>query len=145
MNTQEIQKCMKKINPCLEFNVFAANRIPMIIEAPVYIITNLDPDTKQGSHWVAINIDVNGIGQYFDSYGRPPTSQHKLFLFRNTRKWFYNNKLLQSYYTSVCGQYCLMYLYFKYKGMSMHEFLEGFSNNTLYNDVLINSMFNAIF
>lgn len=145
MDTHEIRLFMKKINHSLEFNVFPANRIPMYIEAPTYFISNLDPDTKSGSHWVAIHINANGIGEYFDSYGRKPTGHHKSFLKRNTRKWFYNNKILQSHLTSVCGEYCLVYLYFKFMNMSMSEFLRDFCDIPLYNDIFINKIFKTIF
>lgn len=146
MDTHEIQHYMNKMNIALESNVFAANRMPMFVQLPVFIISNLDPDFKPGSHWIAIYIDVNGVGEYFDSFGRKPEGYHKKFLKRNAKKWFYNHQELQSYLTSVCGKYCLVYLYLKTKNVKMHDFINVFSAvNRISNDVTICHMFRILF
>lgn len=146
MDTQEIKHFMRRINLNIESNVFSANTLPMFVQLPVYLISNLDPNFKPGSHWVAIYIDVNGIGEYFDSFGRKPQGYHKMFLDRNTKKWFYNHNQLQSYLSSVCGKYCLVYLYLKMKNVKMHDFLNVFSNvNMMQNDITICHMFSLIF
>lgn len=146
MDTNEIQNFMRIINPYIECNVFAANRLPVYSSLPICIISNLDPDTKPGSHWVAIHVDNNGVGEYFDSFGRKPIEHHKKFLKRNAKIWVYNNKHLQNYFTSICGEYCLVYLYFRYKKMfTMKQFINFFSTNTLCNDLLLDEMFNSIF
>lgn len=137
MDTKEIQCFMKKIKPELEFSVYPANRLPIIVSEPCYIISNLDPDTKPGSHWVAMYLGHGGVGEYFDSYGRKPTSYHLSFLNRNTKRWAFNSDRIQNDFTSVCGQYCLVYLYFKFKGKTMTDFVRCFSKNTLCNDLLL--------
>lgn len=145
MDTEELQLCMKQICPTIESNVYPANRIPVFMDLPAYIISNLDSDSKPGSHWVAINIDENGHGEYFDSFGRKPSGYHKLFLMRNAKKWFFNNANIQNRFTSVCGEYCLVYIYFKFKGKTMFDFLSLFSENTMYNDLIINHIYRSIF
>lgn len=145
MDTEELQLCMKKICPTIESHVFAANRIPVFMDLPIYIISNLDPDSKPGSHWVAIHIDINGNGEYFDSFGRKPSGYHKLFLKRNAKKWFYNHIIIQNHLTSVCGKYCLVYIYFKFKGKTMFDFVNLFFENTMYNDLIIEDMYRSMF
>lgn len=145
MDTEELQLCMKKISPLIESNVFPANRIPVIVNLPVYIISNLDPDSKPGSHWVAIHIDINGIGEYFDSFGRKPSGYHKLFLKTNAKKWYHNHMSIQNQLTSVCGEYCLVYIFYKFNGRRMSDFLSIFFDDTLYNDLIIRNMFTSIF
>lgn len=146
MDTQEMKYFMCKINWDIKSNVFAANRMPVFVQLPIYLISNLDPDYKPGSHWVAIYIDINGVGEYFDSYGRKPEGYHKMFLKRNTKKWSYNHNQLQSYFSSVCGKYCLVYLYFKMKNVKMVDFVNKFfSVNTISNDFIICKMFSFIF
>lgn len=145
MDTNEIQLCMNKINTRFVSNVFAANRIPIWVNLPAFIISNLDPDYKPGSHWVAMHIDVNGIGEYFDSFGRKPTGYHKLFLKRNTKRWFYNHTSLQNQFTSVCGEYCLVYIYFKFQGKSMSDMLNLYSDNSLSNDLVTRKLFKSIY
>lgn len=145
MNTKEIQKHLCKIHSSLQYNVYAANRLPIYTQTPTYIISNLDPDTKPGSHWIAIHIDENGFGQYFDSYGRPPRRYHQSFLKRNSRQWNFNSNRIQHDWSSVCGQYCLMYLYFKFNGNSMFDFTKRFDANTVSNDILLYDMFKSCF
>lgn len=145
MDTEDLQLCMKKISPTIKSNVFPANRIPVFMNLPVYIISNLDPDSKPGSHWIAIHIDINGNGEYFDSFGRKPSGYHKWFLKRNANKWFYNHEPIQNQFTSVCGEYCLVYIYFKFKGKTMFDFLSLFYDNTICNDLIVRNMFKSIF
>lgn len=145
MDTQQIKNYLVEISPYLMHNVFAANRIPLNVSRPFFAVVNLDPDSKPGSHWVAISIDSNGLGEYFDSYGRNASSYHKSFLARNCHNWYYNSKILQNYFTTVCGEYCLVYLYFKFKGLSMKTFLNLFTEETMFNDLLVREMFNSIF
>lgn len=143
MDTLEIQEQLSKIHPCLQNNVYAANRLPIHVEIPIFLISNLDPDTKPGSHWIAIHIDKNGIGQYFDSYGRPPSFYHKSFLNRNSKQWYFNSHRIQNNLTSVCGEYCIMYLYYKFYGETMNDFVGIFCYPTLVNDVLVYNMFKS--
>lgn len=145
MDTSEIKHFMSKINFNIKSNVFAANKMPIFDQLPVYLISNLDPDYKPGSHWIAIYIDINGVGEYFDSYGRKPEGYHKMFLKRNSNKWFYNHKSFQNPFTSVCGEYCLVYLYFKKRGKTMDDFQSMFSDDSLCNDLIVRNMFKSIF
>lgn len=145
MDTYEIQLCMNKISSSFQSNVFAANRLPIWVNRPAYVISNLDPDSKPGSHWVAIHIDNNGIGEYFDSFGRKPAGYHKQFLNRNAKRWFYNHHSFQNLFTSVCGEYCLVYLYLKNKGKTMCDLQSLFSESSLCNDLIVRNMFNSFF
>lgn len=141
MNTLDISHYLKKINHSLEPNVFAANRIPIHMTTPVYLISNLDPDTKPGLHWVAIYVNSKGVGEYFDTFGRKPEGYHLSFLRRNTSMWMYNSKIIQNVFSSLCGEYCLMFLYFKYRGMTFTDFVGMFTEDTIQNDAMLTEMF----
>lgn len=145
MDTVEISNFLSKIDPKLQYNVFPCNRLPIFHTLPIYIISNLDPDTKPGSHWVAIYVSIDGAAEYFDSYGRKPNAYYLRFLRRNCKIWTYNNKTIQNDYTSVCGEYCLVYLYYKVMGKRMEDFVSNFSDNTLCNDLIIRKMFVDLF
>lgn len=146
MNTLEIQECLLKIHPSLHKNVYAANRLPIRIQKPTLLVSNLDSDTQPGSHWVAIHIDDSSVGQYFDTYGRPPEGFQRTFLDRNCRVWDYNTKRIQNDWTSVCGEYCIVYLYYKYHGKSLSEFTSNFDSNlTMQNDIVLYDMFKYYF
>lgn len=145
MDTVEIKQYLSKIDMSIESNVYAANRLPIHVHTPMYIISNLDVDTKPGSHWVAIHIDGNGFGEYFDSFGRAPQTYHRSYLKTNARMWNYNTNRIQNDFTTVCGEYCVMYIYYKYHGKSMYDFLKLFDDNTICNDITVDELFNTIF
>jgi hypothetical protein len=44
---------------------------------PRMLVCSSDPSTKPGQHWIAIYVDENGHGEYFDTYGRQP-NEHLL-------------------------------------------------------------------
>ena len=56
---------------------------------------------------------------YFDSYGLPPLYQEFLtFLEKN---YTYNDIQLQEPFTTVCGQYCVLFACYTFAGFSMNE------------------------
>lgn len=145
MDTYDIQYFMKNIDPSLENNVFAANRIPIKVSLPMYLICNMDPDTKAGSHWVAMCIDSKGVGEFFDSFGRKPDKYQEDFFRKNCKRYVYNTNVIQNYLTSVCGMYSLVYIYCRFKGIKMYDFIKMFTNDTLRNDLLIKNVFERLF
>ena len=46
--------------------VYARNRLPRILNLPSALIGNTDPDDRPGTHWVALYIDANSRGEYYD-------------------------------------------------------------------------------
>lgn len=131
------------------YGVYAANRLPLRVNYPCMVIVNTDVDGQPGTHWCAIYIDRNGVGSYFDSFGRLPqyyNHHHLSFMLRNTRIWTYNTVNVQDLFSSVCGHYCLTYLLFRYYGYTCHEFIRMFNkNNLLENDKLVKSLFSKYF
>ena len=51
---------------------YARNRLPRLLNVPSALVGNTDPDHRMGQHWVAIYIDTNSRGEYYDPTGRPP-------------------------------------------------------------------------
>jgi hypothetical protein len=52
--------------------VYARNRLPRRLNVPSALVENTDPDDRPGTHWVALYIDANSRGEYYDPTGRPP-------------------------------------------------------------------------
>jgi hypothetical protein len=53
--------------------VFAADQLPnKLIEKPVSMVVNTHKSNMPGEHWVAIYVNENGFGEYFDSFGMAP-------------------------------------------------------------------------
>lgn len=144
MNSLQLETALKILR--VNTKVYAANRLPRTLSTPCGIIINTDPDTKPGSHWIAIFIDKYRNGEFFDSYGFPPQIDfHKQFLKTACRKWIHSPVGLQSYNTIVCGQYCLVFLYFRARGRSMGEFLKIFSGDPHNNDKIVTQLYHRLF
>ena len=117
------------------------------------IVFNTDPHDKEGSHWVAlfINIDKKGI-YYFDSYGERISK----FINRFAKKVidqgnelgmkfnFIKNKRRHQYKTSECGMYCI---YFIIQMIKDEESFEEFTQTLIPDDKMLDlrrKLFNYI-
>jgi hypothetical protein len=71
MNTREIER-FNRDHVCLASfqGVFSRDTLP---SKPRLLICNTDPSDKPGQHWIAIYVDKNLRGEFFDSFGRHPT------------------------------------------------------------------------
>lgn len=70
------------------------------------------------------------MGEYFSSYGDYPKNKYFLkFLNNNSSSFVTNTHRLQSDFSSTCGQYCCVYLYYRSKGKSLKYFLNLFSKS----------------
>jgi hypothetical protein len=87
------------------------------------LVVNTDARNMPGTHWNAIYVNKNGVGEFFDSYGLPPiVPQHKKYL--NMCKYWRNSPAqLQSMSSSVCGHYSILYLDARFHGVSLQKFL----------------------
>jgi hypothetical protein len=122
MDGSQITRILRS-DPCTQSifrGVFACDMLPKgKFTYPSAFVCNTDPHSKPGQHWVAIYLDNDGCGEYFDSYGLAPdddilpiyTQKYlKTFLQKHTTSWTYNTTSLQNPVTAVCGQYCVFYL-----------------------------------
>lgn len=89
-----------------------------------FFICNTQKQSEKGEHWIVIYIDkLQNIGEYFDSYGMEPLKTFKEFLNDNTVVWYRSQKILQAPFSSVCGQYCIFYVYHRCLGMSLNDII----------------------
>lgn len=145
MNTVELQEILKVLaHQNFHYGVFACNRLPTLNKSPCIAIANTDPDYKPGEHWCAFFISSDRYGEYFDSFGQPPAAEHLKFMKSNCKTWTYNKKIIQSNNSSICGNYCIMYLLFKICGYKMSHFLKIFNNNCDLNDTLLMHLYNEM-
>lgn len=144
MNSLELLNALSRL-PVRTVGVFPADQIPVVWEKPCALVFNTDDSTKQGSHWVAVYVDRYGAGIFFDSYGLPPAiPQHVDRLRRNCHIYDWNIQQLQSIDSSVCGHYCIDFLFYMSSGYSMDHFCTLFSSNTVENDKLSVTMYKRI-
>lgn len=91
--------------------VYAIDQLPLVLKKPQSYIINLDPSYKEGSHWVAINFDIFGTANYFDSYGRAPDGNILTFIERFApRGYTYSKNKYQDDYSSSCGYFCIIFV-----------------------------------
>lgn len=140
MNTQQLKEILKK-DPIARYKfcgVYAENTLPKTLDVyPCGLIANTDPKGKPGKHWVAFYFSSPHEGEFFDSYGYPPSfysSHFESFLNRNAKEWIYNHRQLQSTFTTVCGEYCILYLSRRARGVSMNRIVTVFSDDKELND-----------
>ena len=122
--------------------VFAKDVLPNPVDVPnqpICLISNTDNYHLPGTHWVAVYVNVpEGRGTYFDSLALPPFPQFIDFLNALTDgQWVYNSIALQAPYSTTCGQFCLMFVWFKCKGYSFDDFIEIFHKDRDLNDVIV--------
>jgi hypothetical protein len=96
---------------------YAKDLSPKIYGLPLGIVVNTDSSDEPGEQWVAVNIDRDGMGEYFDSFGLPPLHEEITgFTHDNCPQgWLYNITTFQSIYFQTCGNYCVLYLSYKLK------------------------------
>ena len=115
-------------SPAAEYlGVFAADQIPLekikLCNANFFVL-NTDPSSQSGTHWVACfkhsynsvsflqsNIISNpeNILEFFDSFAKSPN--YYKFSFPPNLEIVKGHSQLQSNYSSVCGQYCIYFLF----------------------------------
>lgn len=149
MNTIQITRLLthNKVTKKFFRGVFAIDTIPKTIKKPGMMIINTDKSTQPGKHWIAAFVPASGCAEYFDSYGGTPAhTELKNFLQKQSTCFVYNNKRLQGNFTTVCGQYCCVYLWMRCSKKSMQYFLNLFDNsNYEHNDRHVVAIFNKIF
>ncbi len=95
----------------------------------VGMVFNLDPHFKDGSHWVALYVDVEQPGvYYFDSYGIKPPRQIRLLMetlwSQDKRcKLAYNGRRFQ-YSKSECGMYAMFFIICMHYGIEFKKFVK---------------------
>ena len=126
MNTKQIWNAlMKNENTKDNFDgVFSSDMLENIVIKPKLIICNTDPSYKKGKHWVLFYFE-NEIVEFYDSSG------NSISMYKNFAKFGkkYALKYKESTYrtqpsnTSICGEMCLYYAYYRCRGYNMEYIL----------------------
>ena len=111
-----------------------------VLSFPALFIANVDTSEKPGSHWVAFYFTKDREGEFFDSYGLPPSNYagtFTRFLNNNSKEWNFNPMTLQSTKSKIFGNYCLYYGLFRCRNISLSTIVHRFSSNKSRNDFLV--------
>jgi hypothetical protein len=130
-DSNQLSTILKKIrvsNSTFE-GIFARDTLPKNINSfPTYLIVNTDLSSGQGEHWVSILYFSNDVVEFFDSFGFPP----HVYNIPLVHCSLFNSKRLQSDNSTVCGQYCVYYLYYRLRGHTLASIISSFSINNFY-------------
>ena len=125
--------------------VFPCDNLPILKSFPASLIMNTEPQNKPGKHWVAMYINENRFGLYFDSYGFPPLNEEfKEFLDKNCSAWTYNKIMFQSYNSFTCGDYCVLFILLESLGYSIYDYIHLFTDDTRTNDEIVHEIFKSL-
>ena len=136
MNSLQIEGLLKKDSQAKKIfkKVCALDEIEVPSYPSAYVI-NSDTSDKKGEHWVVVYFDKNRRGEYFDSYGLPPAVLGlEAYMDRFSLDWIYNRKTIQSLFSNVCGHYCVYFILFRCRNISLHAILSVFTLNLTEND-----------
>ena len=136
MDTREIERFVKQDGTCRGIfqGVFSVDILP---KKPRLLVCNTDPSSQPGTHWIAIFVDSNRRGEYFDSFGRKPSEIFEEYMNDNCFEWIYNTRKLQSITSSFCGYYCCFYCMFRCKGFDLSRIVNIFTRDTNLNDSIV--------
>ena len=90
---------------------------PPPTKTPKIYIVNQQESNQPGDHWIVLWVDATS--EYFDSLGKEPPIEFRRWLSLKKAPFMYNTKRLQN--NDVCGQYCLMYSYFRSRGVTFQK------------------------
>jgi len=133
MNNVEIERILSRRLDTFG-GVYSCDTLPESVRG--LIVCNTDPHDRPGEHWVAMYVDED-CGEYFDSFGRPPTKVFKDFMNRHCKKWIYNDRQLQSICSRFCGHYCVYYCILRSRNIDLRKISNSLTDDTGFNDVLV--------
>jgi len=134
MDGNQIFKIVKR-DQCLHEHfrgIFARDQVPRCL-MPGYFLWNTDLYSGKGVHWVCVYVSPTQEVEFFDSFAKPP----QFYGWDISQDVKYNKKPLQSTDSDVCGMFCIFYLYFRCRGLSMDSIIANFGQNTRENDTFV--------
>ena len=96
------------------------------MDYPSAFVCNTHDSDQQGEHWIAMYVDE--CGDYFDPYGlEPQHTEFTNFMNKHCSEWSSDGRIF-------CGQYCVAFLMFRCRNVSIHVFSRIFTTNLVAND-----------
>ena len=123
MDTTQISRSLRKVKSFL--GVFPSDLLPHSVRQSCTVIINADPNTKKGSHLLAIHFRPKySSSYYFDTYGTVLlVSDNQAFIRRNCTVADYNKRQLQGLTSNVCGKYCYLFALYMEQGYTPQQFV----------------------
>jgi hypothetical protein len=113
--------------------VFADDTLPDYVPKEFCLIVNTDKQLGDGTHWQGVT-RLDGTITVFCSLASSLSPNLLNFVHCNSDHVIRNTKALQPLLSTLCGSYCIAFLYFTARKVSLKDFLEKFAGNTESND-----------
>lgn len=147
MNTVQLTSIMDKVSCNLHFlGVVPCDYLPKapLRKLPSAVIINTDISGLPGQHWLAIYINEDGVGCFFDSFGNKPDHNRfpvfiKTFLTLNSKEIQHSNVQVQDFSSDTCGQHCVFFLYHMAKGFDYDYVLKLYTHDCIKNDKMVSA------
>ena len=111
LDSEQINKIGRDILPNFD-GVYAINQLPLTHKRSYVMVINTDPDNLPGKHWIAVIVRSDKEAFVFDPLGFPaPLKLQHWFIKRNIR-WTCNTRQVQSSLSTLCGYFCIYFLWF---------------------------------
>ena len=120
--------------------IYSRDKLPRYrMKKPSLLIVNTDISEGPGEHWLCIFIGVNNVIEYWDSFGldihHPEIYE---FVSLNSKRYTFNNVVLQPITSKTCGLYCFYYAFKRCRGFNIRMILKDFRElRPFYNDHLV--------
>lgn len=148
MNSFKIRYILLNLNGNILCGVYAADQLKLVNQHSFAIVANIAKSTSTGLHWVAF---VKTKGQkyieFMDSFGFHRSVYGDEFInFIKSRGGLlrYNIKQIQSNHSTVCGNFCCMFIKKRLGGESFNSIINSFVDNLPFNDQIVNKFVKQI-
>lgn len=145
LSTEQLESALEQLmnrTNVREYFVIAADQMKdlKITKYPAVVIQNVDLITQPGSHWISYFFVSAKEVEYFDSYGK------HLYIYDfvekpDARITFQNTRVLQGWFSSLCGEFCLYFLYHRAIGLSFDHVLSSFKAWTHQNERMVHRFY----
>ena len=137
METDHISRLLARDPLMCRYEVVAKDTLPEVVSTyPSAFVCNTHDSHQPGEHWIAMYVDE--IGDYFDPYGlKLQHPEFTNFMNEHCSQWSLNDHILQSPMSTFCGQYCVAFLIFRCRNISMHAFARLFTSDLIANDCCV--------
>lgn len=111
LDSEQIKRIGRDILPNFD-GVYPINQLPITYKRKYVMIINTDPDNLPGKHWIAVIVRYNREAFVFDPLGFPPPLKLQHWFIRRNIRWSCNTRQVQSSLSTLCGYYCIYFLWF---------------------------------
>ena len=141
-----LSRCPKVNNSFV--GVYSCDNLPNYksLHFPCCFVANTDPSYRSGEHWTAFFCASSKHVEYFDSYGEPAQNPYFIKFISCFQNILFNKVRIQGSDSTVCGQYCILFLIARQYGYPLSLIVQRFHANESSNirDVGVCSIINVL-